>query len=1099
MWVPAAAPEPDERKTGLRRSFAGFALGLAALWKAGEVYLLGASAAFNPAALRCEYLAEPLGLDVRQPRLSWTLEPTRHAPRGQHQSSYQILVSSSAALLSAGKGDLWDSGKVGSEQSIQVPYAGRPLVSLQECFWQVRAWDQDGRASAWSRPSHWSTGLLAPNDWKAAWIGLDGQDPESKLTGTSWIWFPEGHPEKEAPVGTRYFRRSFELPDRAIKSARWLVAGDDRFTAFVNGKRAGSGSSFKAVQSLDLRGLLRPGRNVLAAAVENLGSKPSPAGFLALLQIEFQQGDSLLLPTDESWQSSAEELPGWSEPAYDDSTWLEARKLGPVGMEPWGDVAGPDDRRLPARWLRKEFITEKKLRRATLCFSGLGLSELYLNGRRVGDAALSPALSEYPKRVFYVTYDVTKQLTRGRNAIGVVLGNGRFFAPRGKVPTETRTFGFPKLLLQMQLDYQDGSTEQVTSDRSWKITELGPIRANNEYDGEEYDARMEMPGWNVPGFDDSNWTAAQSVSAPGGTLSAQPIEPIRVMQTLKPLSITQPQPGVYIFDLGQNMVGWCRLHVSGPRGSVVSLRHAETLKTDGTLYLDNLRSAKVTDTYVLKGGGLEVYEPRFTYHGFRYVEVTGFPGKPVLSTIEGRVVHDSLENAGEFSCSDALLNRIYQNIRWGVRGNYRSIPTDCPQRDERQGWLGDRSAESKGETYLFNTAALYAKWLQDMADAQRDTGSVSDVCPAYWPLYSDNVTWPSSTVIIPAALHEQYADAELERAHYESAKVWMNYMERFVTNGIIARDSYGDWCVPPEDPKLIHSRDPARKTDPALLATAYYYHDATLMADAASRLGRAEDAQHFTELAATLKEAFNAKFLNEDAGQYDNGSQTSCVLPLAFGLVPDAQRARIFQHLLDKIHEESHDHIGTGLIGGQWLMRVLSDNHRPDVAYTIATQRTYPSWGYMVEKGATTIWELWNGDTADPSMNSGNHVMLVGDLAIWMFEYLAGVKADPSEPGFKHIIMRPEQVGDLKSVHATHRSPFGLIVSDWKQDANGFHWNIAVPVNTTATVYIPVQGRKSVAENGRPALGAPGLKFVRMQDGRAVFELGSGAYEFQSR
>ena len=1078
-----------------------FVLCLTGLWSLSQVYLFAApSAAFLPGDLRCEYLSDPLGIDVLQPRLSWILQPYRHASRGQFQTSCQILVASSEGLLSKDQGDLWDSGRVASGQSIQVPYAGRPLQSLQECFWKIRAWDKDGRASAWSLTAHWSMGLLAPSEWHGSWIGLDGNDPESKVTGTSWIWFPESHPEKEAPVATRYFRRAFDMPGgRALKSARWLVSGDDQFTAFVNGTRVGSGGSFKAVSSFDVRGLLRPGRNVLAAAVENKGEHPNPAGFLGLLEVQFQEGPSLLLPTDETWQSSAEELAGWRNPAYDDSTWLAARKLGPVGMEPWGEVAGPEDRHLPARWLRKEFTIERRVRRATACISGLGLSEFYLNGRKVGDAVLSPGLTEYPKRVFYVTHDVTRQLRRGRNAIGIVLGNGRFFAPRGTVPTQTRSFGFPKLLFEMRIEYADGSTATVSSDSSWMLTEGGPIRANNEYDGEEYDARMEMPGWNLSGYSDSSWENARTVKAPGGQLAAQMIEPIRVTQTLKPLSVSQPQPGVYIFDLGQNMVGWCRLHVSGPRGTMVSLRHAETLKPDGTLYLDNLRSAKVTDTYILSGKGAEVYEPRFTYHGFRYVELTAYPGRPNLSTVEGQVVHDALETAGDFACSNPLLNRIYQNIRWGVRGNYRSISTDCPQRDERQGWLGDRSAESKGETYLFDTAALYTKWLQDMADAQRETGSVSDVCPAYWPLYSDNVTWPSSTVIIPEALHTQYADDSVVRTHYESAKHWMNYMERFVTNGIIARDSYGDWCVPPEDPKLIHSRDLARKTAPALLATAYFFHDATLMAREAERLGKADDARHFSELAGILKEAFNREFLKEDGGQYDNGSQTSCVLPLAFGLVPEAQRARVFQHLLAKIHDESHDHIGTGLIGGQWLMRVLSDNGRADVAYGIATQRTYPGWGYMVEKGATTIWELWNGDTADPSMNSGNHVMLVGDLGIWMFEYLAGIKADPNQPGFKHVIMRPEPLGDLKFVRATHRSPFGWIVSDWKRDRVGFHWNVTVPVNTTATLYVPARNVASVTEGERDAFGAAGVKFVGMQDGRAVFEVGEGVYNFQSR
>jgi alpha-L-rhamnosidase len=539
--------------------------------------------------------------------------------------------------------------------------------------------------------------------------------------------------------------------------------------------------------------------------------------------------------------------------------------------------------------------------------------------------------------------------------------------------------------------------------------------------------------------------------------------------------------------------------VSGPRGTEVSLRHAETLKPDGTLYLDNIRGAKVTDIYTLKGKGTEVYEPRFTYHGFRFVEVTGYPGKPGLSVIEGQVVNDDLASAGDFGCSNPLLNRIHANITWGVRGNYRSIPTDCPQRDERQGWLGDRCAESKGEMYLFDTAALHAKWLQDMADAQKDSGSVPDVCPAYWPIYSDNVTWPSSTVVIPGTLRELFADYGVIASHYPSAKKWMDYMSGFITNGIIARDSYGDWCVPPEDPKLIHSNDPKRRTDKALLATAYLYHDARLLARYATWLGKAEDARHFTDLAERLKAAFNQRFFHAETGRYDNGSQTSCVLPLAFGLVPDGERRRVFDHLVRKITDETHGHIGTGLIGAQYLMRVLTDGGRADLAYTIATQNTYPSWGYMVEKGATTIWELWNGDTADPAMNSGNHVMLVGDLGIWLYENLAGIKPDPEQPGFKHIIMRPEPVGDLRFVKASHRSPYGLIVSDWQKQGGAFRWNMTVPVNTTATVYVPATSAESITENGKPMSQARGVKLVKMESGRVVCSVGSGSYCFESK
>ena len=473
--------------------------------------------------------------------------------------------------------------------------------------------------------------MLAPSDWQARWIGLEGVEPQTTLTDTSWIYFPEGHPEKEAPPGTRFFRRVFNLPaDRTVKSAHWLVTADDRFTAWLDGVELGSGHNHKTAFDYNVTAHLHSGKNVLAVLVKNEGENPTPAGLVGLLRIQFDHGAPLLVPTDENWLSSAEEFNGWEQASYDDSTWLTARNLGPVGMQPWGEINGPEDRRLAARWLRKDFSVSKKLRRAVVYFSGLGLSELYLNGNKVGDAVLSPGLTEYDKRVFYVTYDITRQLKRGANALGVVLGNGRFFAPRGKIPTDTRNFGFPKLLLQLRLEYEDGTTTTVLSDATWKLTTNGPIRLNNEYDGETYDARMELDGWSRAGFDDAKWDAAQLVGAPEGVVVAQMIEPIRVTQTLRPRSVTELKPGVYIFDMGQNMVGWCRLNVSGPAGTEVSLRHAETLKPDGTLYVDNLRSAKVTDTYTSKAKAARNLEPRFTYHGFRFVEVTGFPGKPTL-------------------------------------------------------------------------------------------------------------------------------------------------------------------------------------------------------------------------------------------------------------------------------------------------------------------------------------------------------------------------------------------------------------------------------------------------------------------------------------
>jgi len=892
--------------------------------------------------LRCEYRTNPLGIDVEKPRLSWIMVDNGwwSSTRSQKQTAYQIFVASSEALLKQNQGDCWDSGKVTSDQSIQVEYQGKPLASRMQCHWKVRVWDQDGKASAWSEPALWTMGLLQPADWKAKWIGQD-----------------------------------------------------------------------------------------------------------------------------EPLQETANEIAS---------------------------------RRLPARYLRKEFTASRQVRRATAYFSGLGLSELYVNGQKAGDAVLSPGLTDYTKRIFYVTRDVTQMIRAGHNAIGVILGNGRFYSPRTRTPTGTLGYGFPKLCLQLEVEYTDGTRDEIVSDPSWKLTTAGPIQANNEYDGEEYDARRDMPGWDAVGFDDAKWTPAKNVSAPGGKLVAQMMEPIRVTGTLKPIAITEPKPGVFIFDMGQNMVGWCRLNVRGPTGTAISLRHAERLKPDGTLYLDNLRSAKVTDVYTLKGKGREIYEPRFTYHGFRYVEVMGFPGNPTLAALAGRIVNDDVATAGEFACSQPTINGIYRNVVWGVRGNYRSIPTDCPQRDERQGWLGDRSAESKGESYLFNIAALYANWAQIMADSQKDNGSISDVCPPYWPFYSDNVTWPSSAVIIPGTLLDQYADASVVARQYPAMVNWVDHMSGFIKDGIIAKDNYGDWCVPPEDPKLIHSNDPARKTAPEILATSYFYHCLKLMVRYATLLEKPDDAERFESLAGQLKAALNEKFYNPEKGYYGNGSQTACVLPLAFDMVPDAERGRVFNHLVDKITAETKGHVGTGLVGGQWINRVLTDGGRADLVYGFATNTAYPSWGYMAEHGATTVWELWNGDTANPAMNSGNHVMLVGDFIIWLYEKLAGIQCDPTTVGFKKIIIKPLLVGDLTWVKAHYDSPSGRIVSNWKREHNTLTMVLTIPANTTATVYVPTKDAASVTESGKPAAQAKSVKFLRMENNVTVYAIGSGTYRFQS-
>ena len=478
----------------------------------------------------------------------------------------------------------------------------------------------------------------------------------------------------------------------------------------------------------------------------------------------------------------------------------------------------------------------------------------------------------------------------------------------------------------------------------------------------------------------------------------------------------------------------------------------------------------------------------------------GYPGTPGLDVLEGRVVHDDMAKTADFESSSEMLNKIHHNIFWGVRGNYRSIPTDCPQRDERQGWLGDRSQVSRTETYLFDVAAFYTKWIQDLSDAQWPNGAIPDVVPTYWTIYSDNMTWPGTFVFLPGLLYDYYGDRRPIEKYYPSLKLWLEHMGGYVNDeGLLTKDTYADWCVPPESPKLIHSEDPTRRTDGTFISTAYYAELLKLMARYARLLDRPDEAAAFDAHAAEVAKAFVKKYYKPESGMFDNGTQTTSLLALAFDLAPKESRQTMLAALNKKIVRESNNHIGVGLVGAQWLMRTLSDNGLSDVAYTIATQKTYPGWGYMVEQGATTVWELWNGDTADPAMNSGNHVMQIGDLGTWMYEYLAGIRPDPKQPGFKHIVIRPYLAGDLKFAKASHQTMYGKVASRWEKTGDGLKLDVEIPANTTATVYVPSKSAADVRESGKAPAAANGVKFLRSEGSTAVYEVGSGSYSFASR
>lgn len=1030
---------------------------------------LNASASVTVGDLRCEYMVDPVGINAQSPRLSWKL--TSDA-QNEKQTAVEIIAASCESLLTPEKADLYNSGKMETDWSNLFPYVGKHPTGMEQVFWKVRVWDKDGKPSEWSPTAKWSYGPDTEEDWKGAeWISISMDDlglgnnilnKKEFYENAQWIWTPEakaGQPT-DVPDGKRFFAKTLTIPTgKKLKSLTGVGSADDSFKLYLNGEQGTTGGSWKDLTSFDLTKLAKTGENAIRVEANN-GTK-GYAALACLIVATYEDGSRDLIGTDNSWVSVDNEPIQW--PNTDIKGWQKVSVIGEIGISPWGKPGenASDMPDFPALLLRKEFTLDpnKAIRTATAHITGLGIFELYLNGEKVGDHVLDAMVTDYDKTVAFQSFDITSELTKGKNAIGVQLGNGRFCKPRvGK------HYGQPMTRALLRVEYTDGSIQEIVTDETWSITSQGPIRFNNEFDGETYDARMELPGWSTTGFAANNWYTAKQLSkssVPTGKVKAQMMPPIRVTEVLNPLSVKLTQRGTYMVDMGQNMVGWCRIKAKGLPGTTIKLVHAETLKPDGTLYMDNLRSAKVTDTYIMKGKGTEVYEPRFIYHGFRFVEITGYPGALTADDIQGCVVHDDLDIIGHFETSNPLVNQIYHNIFWGVRGNYRSMPTDCPQRDERLGWLGDRAAESRGEGLIFNIAPLYAKWLRDMADSQEEDGSISDVSPNYWPIYKDNVTWPSASVIIPEALYDEYGDVGVVAEHYPSMKKWMDLMQTYVKDGILGEDTYGDWCCPPESPELIHSNDPLRKTACNVLSTTYFYGNLRLMEKYAKLINKHEDAKIWAQRAEEMKAAFIAKYYNKEKKCFDNGSQTSSVLPLFFGMVPNAEEEKeIFWQLVNKIMVNTKGHIGTGLVGGQYLNRVLSDNGRDDISWKLVTNTDYPSWGYMVKKGATTIWELWNGDTANPGMNSHNHVMLIGDLNIWFYERLAGIRS--VQPGYKEIRIEPHPVLGVDFVKASIETPYGKVESHWKLEGKKFILNVEIPANTTATIAFPNNETKKV-------------------------------------
>ncbi len=854
--------------------------------------------------------------------------------------------------------------------------------------------------------------------------------------------------------------------------------------------RRGARQQAYRLQAATSREALAQGRADLwdSGRVESVQSHLVPYGGPALCAGQWvywrvQVWDQDDQPSD--WSEAA----WWSMGRLDPADWAPAAWIGLNRPDP----ASPTDeyRRLPARYLRREFSVDGPLVRATVTLCGLGACDLHLNGTRVADdQVLNPAQTDFDRRVLYQTFEVTAHIQGGTNALGVVLGNARFHALR---PGGHRDFGFPKLILRLELDYADGRREAVTSDDRWRITDQGPIRANHEYDGEVYDARMEMPGWDAAGFDDRAWESAERVAAPGGQLEAALLEPTRIVDALAPVEIRRHVSGVWLVDFDEATYGQPRIRVRGEAGREIRLVGAYSLRPDGTLKTEDNRGARCTDVYLCNGAGEETWAPRFRGQGCRWLEITGWPGELTAADIRLLVVRHGAEAAGEFACADPLLTRLNENVGRGVRAFLRQgLPME-PDRDERQPWLGDPACSARSYAAYLQVAPFLRKWLADIRLAQFADGTLPAIAPKYWTFGGDpDAVWPAVITILPEWLYRHYGDRQVIEENYPAACRWVDALARELRpDGTTDAAVYGDWCdAATMDGRCLDVGTTARP----LIASAYLCHHARLLARMAAILGQRVEAEGWQAKAEVWTDAFNRRFFDPATATYASGTQCALLLPLAFALVPAAERDRVLANLAQDILETHRGHTTVGLLGHQWLLPALSALGRADVAHTIATRTERPSWGYMIARGATTIWERWDTDTRGPGMNSEALLIQAGALGAWFIETLAGIQPDPAGPGFTRIRLRPYLAPGLAWARAEVETPQGTVRSSWRFDGDGWHWEIVVPPNAVAEADCPVAG--PLREEGAPVTVAQGVQVLEAPDGHRRLALAAGHYRF---
>jgi alpha-L-rhamnosidase len=794
------------------------------------------------------------------------------------------------------------------------------------------------------------------------------------------------------------------------------------------------------------------------------------------------------------WQVRAWSTDGgatdWSAPAFFETGLMGAAQWKAKWITP--DLVEDTTRSNPSPLLRTEFALDGTIASARAYVTALGLYEMQINGRRVGDHVFAPGWTSYDKRLQYQSYDVTDLVRKGANAVGVTLGDGWY---RGSLAFDKKRNMYGTrvaLLAQIVVRYTDGRVQVITSDDKWKAS-TGPVLASDIYNGETYDARLEKNGWTQVGYDDKSWKGVLPIEHSKEILIAPAGPPVRRIEELTPVKVIRTPKGETVFDMGQNMVGWVKLRVTGPAGTTVRLQHAEVLDKAGNFYTDNLRNAKQADAYTLKGGAEEVYEPHFTFHGFRYVKVDGYPGTPALAALTGVVVHSDMPRTGSFEASDPMLNQLYHNIVWGQKGNFVGVPTDCPQRDERLGWTGDAQVFSRTAAFNYDVAGFFTNWLGDAAVDQRAIGSVPDVIPDVLTRGQPNATssagWGDAGVIIPWTMYLTYGDTRLLGKQYPSMRKYVEYQRKVAGDKLLWNSGwhYGDWLAF----STVRADYPGATTDKDLIATAFYAHSTDLLARAARALGKTDDAREYSDLFERIKAAWVREYVTS-SGRLSSNTQTAYALALEFHLLPDDRRADAGERLAANVRQMGH--LTTGFLGTPYLTNSLSTTGHLGESYQLLMNKKYPSWLYPITQGATTIWERWDGQKPDSSfqeisMNSFNHYAY-GAIGDWMVRVVAGLDLDEATPGYKHLVIHPQPGGGLTSARAELMTQYGSAASGWKLENGQLKLEVRVPPNTRATVRLPGATLAQVVESGKAATSAT-------QSGDAVVvEVGSGDYLF---